>query len=117
MGGCFRYDIDIYVEILENIQNLHYTDEDQNSETIDYGYQVMEKILIWFEKKKNMCIYIVVFLNIGNKEAKLTLREYILYIYVYICMYIWYINFDWYTWWAEGLWSNLKKFSFAFPSG
>ena len=31
--------------------NLHYTDEDQKSETIVYSYQVMENILIWFEKK------------------------------------------------------------------
>ena len=27
------------------------TDEDQKSETIIYSYQVMEKILIWKEKK------------------------------------------------------------------
>ena len=35
----------------ELICNLHYTDEDQKSETIVYSYQAMEKILIWFEKK------------------------------------------------------------------
>ena len=30
----------------ELIWNLHYTDEDQKSETVVYSYQVMEKILI-----------------------------------------------------------------------
>ena len=35
----------------ELIWNLHCTDEDQKSETIVYSYQVMEKKIIWFEKK------------------------------------------------------------------
>ena len=35
----------------ELIWNLHYTDEDQKSETIVYSYQVMEKKIIWFEKQ------------------------------------------------------------------
>ena len=36
--------------------NLHYTDEDEKSETIVYSYQAMEKIVIGFEKKTfNKC--------------------------------------------------------------
>ena len=34
---------------------MHYADEDQKSETVVYSYQVMEKILIWFEKKNLQC--------------------------------------------------------------
>ena len=42
----------------ELIWNLRYTDEDQKSETVVYSYQVMESVLIWFEKKTfNICIY------------------------------------------------------------
>ena len=39
--------------MIELIWNLHYTDEDQKSETVAYSNQVMEKILIWFEKKNH----------------------------------------------------------------
>ena len=35
----------------ELIWNLHYTDEDQKSETIAYSCQVIEKLLLGFEKK------------------------------------------------------------------
>ena len=41
----------------ELIWNLHYTDEDQKSETIVCSFQVMEKILIQFEKKKPYILY------------------------------------------------------------
>ena len=39
------------------IWNLHYTDEDQKSDTIIHSYQLMEKILISLEKKKLQYIY------------------------------------------------------------
>ena len=43
----------VYISNLERTYlNLHYTDEDQKSETIAYSYQEIEKKIIWYRKKK-----------------------------------------------------------------
>ena len=73
----------------ELILNLHNTDEDQNSETIVYSYQVIEK--------KIHCIYIVYFTaRLQKRPEVIFLIVYMLYsaleIATFLCLRFFYLN-------------------------
>ena len=76
----------IFQILKELILNLHYPDEDQKSEIIVYSYQVIEKMILWFEKKNlQHILQLAVYAGVNNSiQFSLVEDKSTTYIYEYL---------------------------------